>query len=414
MSITFPLKTQFSQQVWVQAIGRGLYQLGSAVLIFYTPIVFVNYGNMSATEVGLAIGGGSVAGFVGNIIGGIFTDSPKFGRKRTLLFSALFAIITSIVMVFTHDFKFLLLANIFFGLSTGLYWTAADAAVMDVTVSEIRQEAFSLLGLTDNLGFGLGTLAGGFLIKVLHPKEYIFAASAITFFSLLFLFLIGLVETRSPEEKSHEMQKGWKTALIDTRLMIYLLVNTLFITYIALVGSTLPLYLVNFGGTSESTVANLFTWGYVGLGALFQIPVIKIIAKFNYLTSLMISMGVWGLGFLLVWVMSSFFDTRTTYEFGILGIFAIASVIYKPTSSAWISELAPPNLRGAYTAIAYQCWTIGYVIGPIVGGWAMDQSQNVAQNTWSAVAASTFIGLMILLLLNQKNTGISTHQDLKL
>jgi MFS family permease len=411
VNITLPLKTQFSQQVWIQAIGRGLYQLGSAVLIFYTPIVFVNYGNMSATEVGFAIGGGSVAGFVGNIIGGILTDSPKFGRKRTLSLSALFAIITSTVMIFTHDFTFLLLANIFFGLSTGLYWTSADAAVMDVTASEVRQEAFSLLGLTDNLGFGLGTLAGGFLIKILHPKEFIFAASTITFLFLLLLFMTGLVETRKADGESHEIQKGWKTALTDTRLMIYLLVNTLFITYIALVGSTLPLYLVNFGGTSESTVANLFTWGYVGLGALFQVPVIKVIAKFNYLTSLMLSMGVWGLGFLLVWVMSSFFDIAATYEFGILSIFAIASVIYKPTSSAWISELAPSNLRGAYTAIAYQCWTIGYIIGPIVGGWAMDQSQNIAQNTWLAVAASTFIGLTVLFLLNQKSLGISTHQD---
>jgi MFS family permease len=405
-----PQKSQLSPQVWVQAIGRGLYQLGSAVLIFYTPIIFVNYGNMSASEVGYAIGGGSVAGFAGNIIGGILTDSAKFGRKRTLSLSALFAIITAIVMVFTHHFAFLLLAYIFFGVSTGLYWTAADAAVMDVTTSEERQEAFSLLGLTDNLGFGLGTLGGGFLIKVLHPKEFIFAASAIAFFFLLVLFLTALVETRSSDEASHQAQKGWKTALTDTRLMIYLLVNTLFITYIALVGSTLPLYLVNFGGTSESTIANLFTWGYVGLGALFQVPVIRAIAKFSYLTSLMLSMGVWGLGFLLLWVMSSFFDIRATYEFAILGVFAIASVIYKPTSSAWISELAPSNLRGAYTAIAYQCWTIGYVIGPILGGWAMDQSRNVAQNTWLAVALSTVMGLTVLRVLNQKNIRVSTHK----
>ena len=82
-----------------------------------------------------------------------------------------------------------------------------------------------------------------------------------------------------------------------------------------------------------------------------------------------------------------------------IAVFAIASIIYKPTSSAWISELAPASLRGAYTAIAYQCWTIGYVIGPIVGGWAVDQSRTVAQNAWLAIALSTITGLIILQVL---------------
>jgi MFS family permease len=408
MNITLPIQGQ-STQVWVQAIGRGLYQLGSAVLLFYVPIVFVNYGSMSATEVGLAVGGGSVAGFVGNIFGGILTDSPRCGRKRTLLLSALFAIITAIVMMFSHDFTFLLLANIIFGLSTGLYWTAADATVMDVTQLDERQEAFSLLGLTDNLGFGAGILGGGFLLKVLHPAVLIFAVSAVTFLVLLAVFAVGIVETETDSE-THSLQKGWKTALTDTRLIIYLLVNTLFITYIALASGTLPLYFVNFGGTPDSTVANLFTWGYVGLGALFQVPVIKAIAKFGYLTSLMLSMGIWGIGFLLVWIISSFLDIRGAYEFGIWGVFAIASVIYKPTSSAWISELAPANLRGAYTAIAYQCWTIGYVIGPILGGFALDQSPNITHMTWLGVAMSSLLGLIILLLLNRKNMSADTTE----
>ncbi|NJL09697.1 MAG: MFS transporter [Calothrix sp. SM1_7_51] len=98
--------------------------------------------------------------------------------------------------------------------------------------------------------------------------------------------------------------------------------------------------------------------------------------------------------------MSQFFDIRAAYEFGIFGVLAIASIIYKPTSSAWISELAPSNLRGAYTAIAYQCWTIGYIIGPILGGWAIDQSQNIAQNMWLAVAFSTLVGLIVLRILD--------------
>ncbi|MBF2063559.1 MAG: MFS transporter [Calothrix sp. C42_A2020_038] len=402
---------QIPAQVWVQTFGRGLYQLGSAVLLFYMPIVFVNYGNLSATEVGLAVGGGSVAGFIGNLLGGILTDSTLFGRKRTLLASSAFAVITSMIAVFTESFALLLLANIVFGFSTGLYWTAADSSVMDVTTPEQRQGAFSLLGVADNVGFGAGTLGGGVLLKLLHPEKLIFAAGGVTFLILLILFAVGMRETRSEgTSETHSIQKGWKTALTDARLMIYLLVNTLFITYIALVGGNLPLYFVNFGGTSDTLVANLFTWGYVGLGAALQVPVIKAISKLSYLTSLSFSMVVWGIGFALVWVLGNFSDMNEVYELGVFGVFAIASIIYKPTSSAWISELAPASLRGVYTAIAYQCWTIGYVIGPIIGGWAIDQSRNVAQNAWLAISLTTLSGLAILQVLNKQNTAVSKEE----
>lgn len=275
-------------QVWIQTIARGLYQLGSGILLFYIPIVFVNYGNLSATEVGFAVGGGAVSGFAGNILGGILADSPQFGRKRSLLLSSGFAIISASIAVFTENFLLLLLVNIVFGLSTGLYWTAADASVMDVTTPEQRQGAFSLLGVADNLGFAAGTLGGGMLLKLLHPAEFVFTGSAIAFVLLLLLYIFGMRETREATSEIQEMQKGWKTALTDSRLLIYLLVNTLFITYIALCGGTLPLYFVNFGGTSDTVVANLFTWGYVGLGALLQVPVVRVITKLSYLTSLMI------------------------------------------------------------------------------------------------------------------------------
>lgn len=124
-------------------------------------------------------------------------------------------------------------------------------------------------------------------------------------------------------------------------------------------------------------------------------------------------MAIWGFGFLLVSILGDFHgmgnSTSQIYQLAIFGVFAIASIIYKPTSSAWISELAPANLRGAYTAIAYQCWAIGYVIGPIIGGWLIDQSHAVAQYTWIAVALSTLSGLVVLQVLSKRNATLQEN-----
>jgi MFS family permease len=404
--------TSVPQQVWIQALGRGLYQLGSAVLLFYTPIVFVNYGGLSAATVGLAIGGGSLVGFAGNLLGGGMADSQLFGRKGTLVVSTVLAIAAAGVAIIAQNFASLLSSNILFGLSVGLYWTAADAAVMDSTTPEQRQPSFSILGVMDNLGFGIGTLSGGLLLKILHPETLVFGASAAVF-ALFGLLTIGAVaETRQDQDSTLSTpQTGWKQAITDRRLMTYLVVNTQFVTFLALVGSTLPLYFVNVTASTETTVSNLFTGGYVGLGALIQVPLVRIISHLSYVRSLMLSLLIWGFGFGLIWALGVDSPIKVGAELAVFALFAFATVIYKPTSSAWISELAPPSLRGVYTAIAYQCWSLGYVIGPVLGGWALDQPQTVTRTFWLAVAVSTIGGLGILKLLDQKNQALTLPPD---
>ncbi len=401
MSFSF-FGSALPRQVWIQAAGRGLYQLGSAVLLFYMPIVFVNYSGFSATQVGLATSAGAVSGFFGNLLGGSLTDSPQFGRRKTLIVAGAAAMITALLTSLSQTLWLLVVANLFFGISTGLYWTAADAAVMDSTQPAQRQEAFSVLGVTDNLGFGLGTLGGGLLLARLPSAIQIFAAAAVLF-ALFTLMMITAAADQRDDAEIPAAQAGWKQALTDRKLLIYLLVNTLFITYMALVNGSLPLYFVNFGGTPELLVSNLFTWGFIGLGALVQVPVVKLLTRFSYLQALMLSLGIWGSGFLLVWLSGTLAQTTAWTEFGIFAVFAIAAIIYKPTSAAWIAELAPNSLRGIYTAIAYQCWAIGYVIGPIAGGWALDQPHQVTELFWLVVGLSTVAGLLVLLALQRQD-----------
>jgi MFS family permease len=386
-------------------------------LLFYMPIVFVNYGSLSATEVGLAIGGGSIAGFIGNLIGGAMTDSPRFGRRITLLLAALLATAACGIAVIASDLTLLFLTNIMFGLSTGLYWTAADAAVMDGTEQADRQGAFSLLAVLDGVGFGAGTLGGGLFLTggalaatgvgqmFQRRPTLLFGAGAIVFALMGLLFWVAMIETRPIDEIADAdapTGMAWRSALGDRRLTIYLLVNTLFITYMALVNSSLPLYFVNSWGTSESTISQLFTWGYVGLGALIQVPVVRAIAGFDYLRSLLISIGIWAVGFagLAVASLNLKVISPSILELGLLSVFAVATVIYKPTSSAWIAALAPVKLRGIYTAIAYQCWPIAYFIGPILGGWAIDRP-DIILGFWGGVAGTTLLGAIVLVWLGQ-------------
>jgi MFS family permease len=113
--------------ILIQAIGRGLYQFASAVLLFYMPIVFVNYAHLAATQVGLVIGLGAIAGFFGNFLGGAMTDSPQLGRRGTIMVATVLSIASAAVITIVQTLPALFAANILFGVGTGLYWTAAGS-----------------------------------------------------------------------------------------------------------------------------------------------------------------------------------------------------------------------------------------------------------------------------------------------
>jgi len=394
-----------NRQVWFQAIGRLLYQTGYGLIQFYIPLIFVKQIGLSATAVGIGIGSGSLAGVVGHFLGGYLADS-QYGRKKTLLISAILSIFAALVLVLTHNLPLLVVANLIMGLSAGCYWTAADAAVIDVTTSEQRHHAFAILVLADSIGNGLGVFSGGLLLTLVHRIEALFVLSGVLFLVFLVLIQVAIIETRHDTFNDTNTLQGFAIALKDRALRLFVVVNVLFTTYVALVSSTLPLYFTLLPqnttqntASSLTSIANLFTWCYVGLGAVLQLPLVQILGSLVKIKVLMISMLLWGTGFFLVWATGIDSSIRFALIVAAFSVLSVASIIYKPFAPAIVAELAPPSLRGVYLAISYQCWSIGYFIGPIVGGWAIDQPQNISHHSWLVVALSTLCGILALYVL---------------
>jgi MFS family permease len=374
------------------------------LIYFYIPLVFVNQVGLSATSVGFSLGLSSLTGILGHLLGGILADSPRFGRKITLSLSAILSVAVSLLLGMTQTLPMLTIACLLLGISIGFYWTAADAAVMDVTTVEERHQAFAVMSVAENLGNGIGILGGGLLLTLVHQNHLALFIGCSGFF-LVFLAVtqFAMPETRSTHSTHENTTTGILTALRDRLLITFVLANVLFTTYIAIVTSTIPLYFTNFvsgigggSGASVTSTANLFTWCYIGVGAVLQLPIAQLFTHYPRVRVLMIALLVWAVGFFLVWVTGTVETAQLLWGIVALCILAIASVTYKPFASAIVSELAPESLRGSYIAISSQCWAIGYFIGPIIGGWAMDQSAAIADHFWLGTATTTVVGLLVL------------------
>lgn len=395
---------QLNYQIWILAAGRLLSQIGTGFTLFYAPIFFVNEVGLSATLVGIGLGSASVSGVLGRFLGGSFVDSQFWGRRRTLLLSAAISAIADVVLALTNGFPMLVAGNLLMGLGIGFYWPATEAAVADLTKAEQRNEAFAVTRLADSVGLGLGVIFGGVLIAGDGNYRTLFWLDGVSFIVFFVLIYLTIAETYHFEAHPPQSKwRGWLEALKDRRLTVYVLANILFTTYISQVQSTMPLYFKNFVATegfSPTTISGLFSW-HIVFAALCQLPVARFLNRFSRIKALMLSAVLWGLGFALIWLTGIVSANATIWAIVALGVLALATVAYTPAASSLVVALSPSSLRGVYLSINSQCWAIGYLIGPPLGGWALDRSPLFADSFWLAIAASVTIAIAILVYLDR-------------
>lgn len=398
---------KLDRQIWILMLGRLLSQIGTGFVLFYAPIFFVNQVGLSATAVGIGIGSGSISGIAGRVLGGSLSDLPKWGRRKTLLLSAAISALAELVLTLSYDFPTFLAGNLLMGLGVGLYWPATEAVVADLTTPDQRNEAYALTRLSDSLGLGLGVVLGGWLIAATGAYRALFVIDGLSFGVFFGVIYGAIAETLNRSYTRKPMLQGWKVALGDRPLLIYVCVNILLTTYLALVNSALPLYFTNFvpaqsngKGFDSEVLSALFT-GYVALAVLCQLPIARMLNRLRHSQILTISALLWSVGFLLVWVTG----TASFWHLGWaglgLGVMAIATVTYTPASSSLVASLAPEAVRGVYLSINSLCWAVGYFIGPTLGGWAMGQSHAIADGFWIVAALSVGLAIAILQFLDR-------------
>ncbi|WP_413162580.1 MFS transporter [Capilliphycus salinus ALCB114379] len=401
-------------QIWILALGRLLSHTGTGFTLFYAPIFFVNQVGLSATAVGIGLGSAQISGILGRLLGGSFADSPVWGRRRTLLLSALVSAMASFILAGANNFSTVVLGNLCLGLGIGLYWPATEAVVADLTTGNNRNQAYALTRLADNIGLQLGIILGGVVISTTGAYRALFvidACSFLVFFGVIFATIKETYKSSEDHSQSQNSTQKWFLALGDRTLLIFVIINIMFTVYISQVHSTIPLYFNQFvnNGFSAGTISYLFA-GYIALSILCQLPVATFLNRFTRPQALMISSSFWGIGFLLISLTGIVAENNLIFAGIALGVLAIATVSYTPSASSLVADLAPDSLRGIYLAVNAQCWAIGYLIGPPLGGWVLDQTPEMVYNYWLGLAATIGIAIVILQILNRRMNHLKINR----
>ena len=342
--------------VRVLVAGTFINKLGSFIIPFLT-IVLKREFRLSGTEVGtlvMAYGAGSL---VSVLCGGVLTD--RLGRRATLLVSLFGSGGAAILLGFSPSIRAFATLLVLFGFVADLYRPAASAIVADLLPSSQRAVGFAALRMAVNLGFAFGMTLGGLLADWSWRLLFVGDGLTTVLYGALVYFFIP--ETRPGASGGHAEQARPPAALWGDRVFLQVMAVSLafglvFFCHI----TTLPLTITGNGGYPSWVFGALV--GVNGLLiALLEVSVVHRLGGRRRLRVAALGTALAGLGFGL----SGLF-THWAWYLATVVIWTAGEILSTPFKMAFVTDWAPPALRGRYLSLYQATWSVAVALNPIL------------------------------------------------
>jgi predicted MFS family arabinose efflux permease len=333
----------------------------------------------------------SLVGLATTFIGGAIAD--KFGRKWVMAFSLVFCGVSWYLFRLAGTLPSFALLMALTGATTPLYRLAADAMIADLVPPENRIDAYSVMRLGNNLGVALGPAIGGFTAAVSYNISFTVTGIGILACGLLIVFFS--IETiplhLNQRRESSGTIKGYVRALKDRKLLGILGSFTFNRFCSAILWMLLAVYAKERFGISERLYGFIPMTNAV-MVVLFQIIVTRVIKKraaepSMALGALFYAIAVFGVafgsGFWAFWLC--------------MVVATIGEMILVPTSTTYVSRLAPEDMRARYMGLYTVTWGIGTGLGPLFGGYLNDQIDPKA--TWIGGGIFGLVGAILFMVI---------------
>ena len=370
------LDPRLPRSVWLVELGGVVNAFGNG---FVYPFLFIYLHNVRGF--GLGVSGLIVATNAGVALlagtsGGAAAD--RFGPKRTLAVAfALFPLVREP----WHAFAL----AAFVGLGNGIFWPSYHTLLAAITPDERRHAGYALQRVSTNLGFGIGGALAGLIAATSSPGTFtaLFLIDAATYAA--FLGLLAFVPGGRATEARPDEATGYKSALRHRVFLALLGLNVVFVTAGYAQLETLPVFAKNQAHVTERAIGIVFFVNSLVI-VLAQLPVTKLVEGRRRMAMLAVMTGFWAAAWLLVFSAGLWLSALAAGAMIVVagGVFAIGECLQGPTQQALIAQLAPDHLRGRYMALSTNSWSIGWIVGPVLGALVL-QKEPLA--LWPAAAA---------------------------
>jgi MFS family permease len=259
------------------------------------------------------------------------------------------------------------------GFVSPIYRIAADAMMADLVKPEKRVDAYALIRMSHNLGISIGPAIGGFLAAQSYNLIFFGGATGLTIYSMLMLFMAretlpggASVYLHANMHPVKERLGGYEQIIKDSQLMRFLISFSMVQFCAVMIWQILPKYAYD----NFSIPENMYGWIPTTNALMVVLFQVWITARTRRFSPLLV-VGFGGLfyavavGGIAVW--QSFWGF-----WAMMVTMTIGELMIMPTSSTYVSNLAPIDKRGRYMGMYNLCWSLAGILAPIAGGLVTD------------------------------------------
>jgi MFS family permease len=328
---------------------------------------------LSPTTAGAVVAAVGVGDIGSQLLGGWLGD--RIGRRRTMLVGFLGTAVALVALGSAQTMLAICVSAVGVGLMAELFRPVGSAAVADLPAEE-RIRAFGLLFWAANVGFTVSTVAAGVLVRQGYGVLFWINAAASV--------LAALIVWRHVPETRPSMPEANRRALLpvllrDPVMLTMSAIHVVYFTTFLQAFSTLPLVMAG-DGHGPGRYGALLALNGIAI-VLVQPIAVRLLDGRDIASVLAVSMLLVGLGGGLGAVVQG--DALLA---GSILVWTLGQIGVSVMFGATFADLAPADLRSRYMGVASTTWSLGAVLGPLVGTAVLDHSGRTA--LWAASSAT--------------------------
>ena len=360
--------------VYILFFARIVNRMGDFVKLFLTLYLTQILGLPTETA-GMYVMLSAGASMAGGMLGGSLTDI--FGRRRMILGLQM----TSALLVGTCGFLppdisiawFLIVA----AGAMGAVRPVVNSIVADITASERRQRAYSLLYLGTNIGVAIGPMIAGFLFR--NYLQWIFWGDALTTLVAFTLVLFFVPETKPSKADISESMQGefhleqaeegsaFRALLRRPVLLLFAPLGVMSNFIYSQHAFTIPLHLSELWGERGAEMFGSIMSLNAVVVLIATTGVLFVFGRFKPLYNMVFASLFFMLGFGMLNIVRTFplFLVSTV-------LWTLGEIIMVTNLSVFIANHTPISHRGRFNGLLSVIFGLGFTIGPYISGFVIE------------------------------------------
>jgi MFS family permease len=354
-------QVRYMLAIVVDSIGSGMY-LPLSLLYFH------HVTGLPLAQVGVIMSGAALLSLVSNPIAGVLVD--RYGARRVVIGGYLVRASGFFLYPLVDSPVPMFLAVALVALGDGSFPPSMQSFVAELVQGSARDKLLGAQRSLRNAGLGAGGLVAGAALGLGSDSAYyvIVVASGIAFVGAAALVrTIPAARTSAETAARVPVRGGYRLVLHNRPFLTLTLVNVPTAFGYMVLAVSLPVYLTQELGASNSLVGVLYAVNTVGI-ALLQIPVTRLLIRYRRTRAVALGGGVFSVSFLAFAALGLFAGGSILLVgvFVATALFTLGELLHGATASALVASAAPEATRGRHLSVYQLSWAVPTALAPAV------------------------------------------------